>query len=119
TVVRPATTVVPNISVTRRRQDTPIVTNPNSPTRWHINQSPSPKASNSPLRVTAVKALMVNVVQGNMSYLSDFEELNGDMFPLEVTQRVMCDKKNSVLFTDTECLVLSPEFKPPVESQVL
>nr|GEV49755.1 putative ribonuclease H-like domain-containing protein [Tanacetum cinerariifolium] len=30
----------------------------------------------------------------------------------------MCDKKNSVLFTDTECLVLSPDFKLPDESQV-
>ncbi|GKE99894.1 hypothetical protein Tco_0023245 [Tanacetum coccineum] len=25
----------------------------------------------------------------------------------------MCDKKNKVLFTDTECLVLSPDFKLP------
>nr|GEW09048.1 ribonuclease H-like domain-containing protein [Tanacetum cinerariifolium] len=31
----------------------------------------------------------------------------------------MCDKKNSVLFTDTECLVLSPEFKLLDENQVL
>nr|GEW16752.1 putative ribonuclease H-like domain-containing protein [Tanacetum cinerariifolium] len=31
----------------------------------------------------------------------------------------MCDKKNSVLFTDTECLVLSPDFRLPDESQVL
>nr|GFB35769.1 hypothetical protein [Tanacetum cinerariifolium] len=31
----------------------------------------------------------------------------------------MCDKKNNVLFTDTECLVLSSEFKPPDASQVL
>nr|GFC13927.1 putative ribonuclease H-like domain-containing protein [Tanacetum cinerariifolium] len=31
----------------------------------------------------------------------------------------MCDKKNSVLFTDTECLVLSPDFKLPDENQVL
>nr|GEW98468.1 ribonuclease H-like domain-containing protein [Tanacetum cinerariifolium] len=31
----------------------------------------------------------------------------------------MCDKKNSVLFTDTKCLVLSPEFKLPDENQVL
>nr|GEX75138.1 putative ribonuclease H-like domain-containing protein [Tanacetum cinerariifolium] len=31
----------------------------------------------------------------------------------------MCDKKNSVLFTDTECLVLSLDFKLPDESQVL
>nr|GEV94293.1 hypothetical protein [Tanacetum cinerariifolium] len=31
----------------------------------------------------------------------------------------MCDKKNSVLFTDTECLVLSSYFKLPDESQAL
>nr|GEV62856.1 ribonuclease H-like domain-containing protein [Tanacetum cinerariifolium] len=31
----------------------------------------------------------------------------------------MCDKKNNVLFTETECIVLSPEFKPPDENQVL
>ncbi|GJT87997.1 hypothetical protein Tco_1069714 [Tanacetum coccineum] len=31
----------------------------------------------------------------------------------------MCDKKNKVLFTDTECLVLSPEFKLPDENHVL
>ncbi|GJZ02305.1 ribonuclease H-like domain-containing protein [Tanacetum coccineum] len=31
----------------------------------------------------------------------------------------MCDKKNKVLFTDSECLVLSPEFKLPDENQVL
>ncbi|GJX85198.1 putative ribonuclease H-like domain-containing protein [Tanacetum coccineum] len=31
----------------------------------------------------------------------------------------MCDKKNYVLFTDTECLVLSPNFKLPDETQIL
>ncbi|GJZ77931.1 ribonuclease H-like domain-containing protein [Tanacetum coccineum] len=31
----------------------------------------------------------------------------------------MCNKKNSVLFTETECLVLSPDFKLLDESQVL
>ncbi|GKA16565.1 ribonuclease H-like domain-containing protein [Tanacetum coccineum] len=31
----------------------------------------------------------------------------------------MCDKKNSVLFTDTECVVLSPDFKLPDENHVL
>nr|GEX44670.1 putative reverse transcriptase, RNA-dependent DNA polymerase [Tanacetum cinerariifolium] len=44
------------------------------------------------------------------------------MLPLVVIQRVvrslMC-KKNNVLFTNTECLVLSPEFKLPDENQVL
>ncbi|GKB17523.1 putative ribonuclease H-like domain-containing protein [Tanacetum coccineum] len=31
----------------------------------------------------------------------------------------MCDKKNKVLFTDTGCLVLFPDFKLPDENQVL
>nr|GEU84571.1 hypothetical protein [Tanacetum cinerariifolium] len=60
---------------------------------------------------------------GNMSYLSDFKELDEDMLPLEEEQMVaellMCDKKNSVLFTDTGCFVLSLDFKLIDESQVL
>nr|GEV86908.1 hypothetical protein [Tanacetum cinerariifolium] len=36
---------------------------------------------------------------------------------LSVSQ--MCDKKNSVLFTDTECVVLSSDFKLPNENHVL
>nr|GEW28874.1 hypothetical protein [Tanacetum cinerariifolium] len=31
----------------------------------------------------------------------------------------MCDKKNNVLFTDTECIVLTPNFKLPDENQIL
>nr|GEX48891.1 ribonuclease H-like domain-containing protein [Tanacetum cinerariifolium] len=165
--------------------------------------------STSPSRVTAVKALVVNVAQGmqgkwewrpkypildhvscntsasmtlkrfdynnalwrsksdkevidsgcsrhmtrNISSLFDFEELNGGYatfggnpkggkisgkgkirtgkldfddvyFVKELKFNIfsvsyMCDKKNSVLFTDIECLVLSPNFKLPDESQVL
>nr|GFA21795.1 putative ribonuclease H-like domain-containing protein [Tanacetum cinerariifolium] len=90
---------------------------------------------------------------GNMSYLSDFEELNGGYvafggnpkggkitgkgkiktgkldfddvyFVKELKFNLfsvskMCDKKNSVLFTDTECLVLSSDFKFPDASHVL
>nr|GEU73425.1 reverse transcriptase domain-containing protein [Tanacetum cinerariifolium] len=77
TAVRPVSTAVPKTSVTRPRQVKPIVTKPNLPTRRHINRSPSLKASNSPLRVTAVKAPVVTAAKGNMSYLSNFKELNG------------------------------------------
>nr|GEU80242.1 hypothetical protein [Tanacetum cinerariifolium] len=77
TVVRPVSAVVPKFKVTRPRHATPIVTKTNSPTRRLLTRSPSPKVSNSPPRVTAVKAAVVNAAQGNMSYLSDFEELNG------------------------------------------
>nr|GEU42602.1 putative ribonuclease H-like domain-containing protein [Tanacetum cinerariifolium] len=65
----------------------------------------------------------------NMSYLYDFEELNGGYVafggnPQELKFNLfsvsqMCDKKNNVLFTDTKCLVLSPDFKLPDASQVL
>ncbi|GJW98709.1 putative ribonuclease H-like domain-containing protein [Tanacetum coccineum] len=43
------------------------------------------------------------------------KELNFNLF--SVSQ--MCNKKNSVLFTDTECVVLSPDFKLTNESHVL
>ncbi|GKC42309.1 ribonuclease H-like domain-containing protein, partial [Tanacetum coccineum] len=43
------------------------------------------------------------------------KELNFNIF--SVLQ--MCDKKNNILFTKTECLVLSPDFKQLNESQVL
>ncbi|GJU14791.1 ribonuclease H-like domain-containing protein [Tanacetum coccineum] len=50
---------------------------------------------------------------GNRSYLTDYEEID-EGFELKfnlfsVSQ--MCDKKNSVFFTDTACIVLSPDFK--------
>nr|GEW06373.1 hypothetical protein [Tanacetum cinerariifolium] len=85
-----------------------------------------------------------------MSYLSDFEGLNGGYVSFggnpkggKISRKVkiktgkldfddvyfvkelkfnlfsvsqMCDKKNNVLFTDTECLVLSLEFKLPDEN---
>nr|GEU49518.1 putative ribonuclease H-like domain-containing protein [Tanacetum cinerariifolium] len=167
---RPITAVVPKIKVTRSRQYKPIVTKSNSPTRRHINCSPSLKASNSPPRVTAVKVPVDNpqhalndkgvIVSGcsrhmtrNMSCLSNFEKLNGGYVAFGVNPKGgkisrkgkiktgkldfeevyfvkelklnlfsvshICDKKNTILFTDTECIVLSPEFKLPDENQVM
>nr|GEU65480.1 uncharacterized mitochondrial protein AtMg00810-like [Tanacetum cinerariifolium] len=157
------------------------VTKSKSPIRRYITRSPTSKTGTSPLRVTVVHALVVSAVQGkqgtwgnpqlalkdkrvidsgcsrnmtwNMSYLSDFEELNGGYvafggnpkggkitgkgkiktakldfddvyFVKELKFNLfsisqMCDKKNSVLFSNTECLVLSPDFKLPDENQVL
>ncbi|GJX09743.1 putative ribonuclease H-like domain-containing protein [Tanacetum coccineum] len=62
---------------------------------------------------------------GNRSYLTDYEEIDGGFVAFgelkfnlfSVSQ--MCDKKNNVLFTDTECVVLSPDFKLLDESHVL
>nr|GEV77565.1 putative ribonuclease H-like domain-containing protein [Tanacetum cinerariifolium] len=177
----PVSVALPKINVTQPRYAHPVVTKSKSLIRRHITCSPSPKTSNSPPRVIIVKAPVVSATQGkqgklgnlqhalkdkgvidsrcsrhmtgNMSYLSDFEELNGGYvafggnpkggkifgkgkiktskldfddvyFVKELKFNVfsvsqMCDKKNSVLFTNTECLVLSPDFKLPDESQVL
>ncbi|GJT67486.1 ribonuclease H-like domain-containing protein [Tanacetum coccineum] len=65
-------------------------------------------------------------VTGNKAYLVEYQEFQGgyvvfgelqDFNLFSVSQ--MCDKKNKVLFTNTECLVLSPGFKLPGENQVL
>nr|GFA28438.1 hypothetical protein [Tanacetum cinerariifolium] len=89
--VRLVTTAAPKTRVTRPRQAKPVVTKSTLPLKRHINCSPSLKASNFPPKVTTAKASMVNAAKdkevidsgfsrhmiGNMSYLSDFEELNG------------------------------------------
>nr|GEW37653.1 ribonuclease H-like domain-containing protein [Tanacetum cinerariifolium] len=170
TAVRPVCADVPKIMVSRPRHAHTIDTKSKSPIRRHITRSPSPKTSNSSPRVTAAQAPVGNPqyalkdkvvidsgcsrhMTGNMSYLSDFEELNDgyvafggnpkggkisgkgkiktgkldfeDVYFVKelkfnlfsVSQ--MCDKKNKVLFTDIECLVLCHDFKLPDESQVL
>nr|GEW25442.1 putative ribonuclease H-like domain-containing protein [Tanacetum cinerariifolium] len=175
TAARPVSVAVPKIMVTKPRHAHSLHTKLNSIIRRHKTHSRSSKTSNSSSKVTVVKALVVSVVKGkkgkwvwkpkcsilehdsrttgNMSYLSDFQELNGgyitfggnpkggkisgkgkiktgkldfeDVYFVKelkfnlfsVSQ--MCDKKNKVLFTDSECLVLSPDFKLSNESQVL
>ncbi|GJX60238.1 retrovirus-related pol polyprotein from transposon TNT 1-94 [Tanacetum coccineum] len=54
---------------------------------------------------------------GNLDFENVYfvKELKFNLF--SVSQ--MCDKNNSVLFNDTECIVLSPNFKLTDESQVL
>nr|GEV18838.1 hypothetical protein [Tanacetum cinerariifolium] len=64
TAVRPVSTDVPKIMVTRPRLAQPIVTKSKSPIRRHITRSPSPKTSNSPPRVTAAQAPVVSIAQG-------------------------------------------------------
>nr|GEZ76720.1 hypothetical protein [Tanacetum cinerariifolium] len=133
---------MPRIMMTRPRLAHPIFTKSKSPIRRHITCSPSSKTSNSPPRVTTAQAPVANPqyalkdkgvidsgcswhMTGNMSYLSDIEELNGGYVAfggnhkggkISGKERL---RQNSVLFTDTECLVLSSDFKLPDESQVL
>ncbi|GKB53487.1 ribonuclease H-like domain-containing protein, partial [Tanacetum coccineum] len=64
-------------------------------------------------RISSKETLKTNSLNFKDVYFVN--ELNFNHF--SVSQ--MCDKKNHVLFTDTECLVLSPNFKLPNESHIL
>nr|GEU35038.1 retrovirus-related Pol polyprotein from transposon TNT 1-94 [Tanacetum cinerariifolium] len=170
TAVRPVSAVLPYIPVTRPRHANQVVTKSKSTIRRQLTRNPSSRTSISPPRLNVVQVRVGNPqlalqdkgvidsgcsrhMTGNMSYLSDFEELNGGYVAFrgnlkggKITSKgkiktskldfnnvyfvkelkfnlfsvsQMYDKKNSVLFTDTECLVLSSDFKLPDESQVL
>nr|GEY82550.1 hypothetical protein [Tanacetum cinerariifolium] len=179
--VRPVSVALPNITVTRPRHANQVVTKSKSPIRQHLTRNPSSRTSNLPPIVNSDQVPVVSDAPGkqgtwcnpqlslqdkgvidnacsrhmirNMSYLSNFEELNGRYvafggnpkggkiagkgkiktgkldfdnvyFVKELKFNLfnvsqICDKKNSVLFTDIECLILSSNFKLPDESQVL
>ncbi|GJU09344.1 putative ribonuclease H-like domain-containing protein [Tanacetum coccineum] len=75
-------------------------------------------AKDVPHKALENKGLLIVDVPGKL----DFEDVcfvkelqHSNLF--SVSQ--ICDKKNKVLFTNTECLVLSPDFKLPDENQVL
>nr|GEU55211.1 hypothetical protein [Tanacetum cinerariifolium] len=83
---RPVTTAVPQPHVTRPRPAKTVVTKSHSPLKRSIKSRLSPKPSNFPLTVTTVKVPQDKGVIdsgcswhmiGNMSYLSDFEAING------------------------------------------
>ncbi|GKB07242.1 ribonuclease H-like domain-containing protein [Tanacetum coccineum] len=67
---------------------------------------------------------------GNKDFLTDYQDIDGGFVAFGGSVRgelkfnifhvsQMCDKKNIVIFTETECLVLSPDFKLLDESQAL
>nr|GEW97228.1 putative ribonuclease H-like domain-containing protein [Tanacetum cinerariifolium] len=144
-----------------------VVNKAHSPIRRPINHRPAPKNSNFNKNVTTVKgnpqqalkdkgvidSCFLRHMTGNISFLSDFEEINGgyvafrgnpkggkisgkgkiktgkldfddvyfvkelkfNLFSVSQT----CDKKNSVLFIDTACVVLSSDYKLLDENHVL
>nr|GEX33921.1 retrovirus-related Pol polyprotein from transposon TNT 1-94 [Tanacetum cinerariifolium] len=97
-VVRPISTVVPKIKVTRPRHATPIVTKTNSPTRKHITRSPSQKASNSSPRVTTVKDPVVNAALDSLLPIPFWAEA-----------------VNTACYVQNRVLVTKPHNKTPYE----
>ncbi|GJT16024.1 hypothetical protein Tco_0874730 [Tanacetum coccineum] len=83
---------------------------------FHDKQSQEPKLKtivNTGPRVVLIKKGHIRDIVHRIIAVRD--ELKFNLF--SVSQ--MCDKKNSVLFTETECLILSPSFKLLDESQVV
>nr|GEV08856.1 ribonuclease H-like domain-containing protein [Tanacetum cinerariifolium] len=124
---RLVTTAVPKPHVTRPRLAKTIVTKPYSSPRRNINHRPSPKPNFKEINGGYVsfggnlKGRKISVKGKIRTRKLDFDDV---YFVKELKFNLlsvsyMCDKKNNVLFTDTECIVLSPEFKLPAETQVL
>nr|GEW07212.1 hypothetical protein [Tanacetum cinerariifolium] len=78
TAARPVTIDVPHNNVIRPRPAKTVGTKPHLPPRRHINRRPSPKPNTFPQKVTTAKVPQVNAVKGDMSYLIDFKEINGE-----------------------------------------
>nr|GEX28091.1 hypothetical protein [Tanacetum cinerariifolium] len=102
---RPVPTAVPQSIVKSPRLVRHIVNKAHSPIRRPINHKPATKNSNF-----------------NKKTLKKSME---DMLHLDEIQKVVrlqakrCDKKNNVLFIDTECVVLSSDYKLSDETHVL
>nr|GEU47268.1 uncharacterized mitochondrial protein AtMg00810-like [Tanacetum cinerariifolium] len=117
-----------------------------SSVRRSINQITTTKNSNLNKKVTTVKANKVNDVQGHKEidrgYVAFRENPKGgkiygkgkiktgkldcdDVYFVKELKFILlsvsqiCDKKNSVLFIDTECVVLSSDYKLPDENHIL
>nr|GEZ56626.1 hypothetical protein [Tanacetum cinerariifolium] len=149
TSARHITIVVPQTKVPHQRPAKHVVNTTHSLIRRPINLRPSPKNSNFHPKVTTVKANQIQVgyglgpqktptflfdvhgnlqdalkdkgvidsgcsrhMTGNISYLSDFEEINGGYVAFGGNPK-------GGKITDTECIVLSSDFKLPDENHML
>nr|GEZ90667.1 hypothetical protein [Tanacetum cinerariifolium] len=148
---RPVTTVVPQTNVKHQRPAKHVVNKPHLRIKRPINHRPASKNSNFRQKVTTVKTKKVNAVHGtkenwgnpqqalkdkgvidsvcsrhmtgNISYLSDFEEINGGYLHLVGIQKVgkqhraSCKTKpvSSISQPLQRVLVTKPHNKTPYE----
>nr|GEZ96699.1 hypothetical protein [Tanacetum cinerariifolium] len=103
TAARTVATVVPHNNVIKPRPAKNVGPKPHSPPRRTIYRRPSPPASNFPPKVTTVEAPKIN---------GGYVAFGGNPKGEKITGK-------GKIRTDTECIVLSPEFKLPDENQVL
>nr|GEX41782.1 ribonuclease H-like domain-containing protein [Tanacetum cinerariifolium] len=143
---RPVSTTVPQSTVKSLRPVKHVDNKTHSPIRRLINHKPATKNSNFNKKVTTVKVNKVNAVQdfeeinegyvafggnpkgGKISRKGKIKTGKLDLDDVYFVKKLkfnlfsvlqMCDKKNSVFFTDTECVVLSSDYKLSDENHVL
>nr|GEU52953.1 putative reverse transcriptase, RNA-dependent DNA polymerase [Tanacetum cinerariifolium] len=144
TAVRPVSVVFLYIPVTRLRHATHVVTKSKSPIRWQLTRNPSSRTSISPPRVNVVQVPVGNPqlalkdkgvidsgcsrhMTGNMSYLSDFEVLNGGYVAFggnpkggKITDSLLsipfwAEAVNTACYVQNRVLVTKPHNKTPYE----
>nr|GEV79573.1 ribonuclease H-like domain-containing protein [Tanacetum cinerariifolium] len=133
---RPVNTAVSQTKLQPQRPATHGVNKAHSPIRRPINLRPSPQASDFHQKVTTAKAPQGNPqhalkdkgvidsgcsrhMTGHISYLSEFEEINGGYVSFGGNPKGGKITGKNKFMTDTECIILSSDFKLPDENHVL
>nr|GEV61772.1 putative ribonuclease H-like domain-containing protein [Tanacetum cinerariifolium] len=98
-----------------------------SPIRRPFNRKTAPKANFTQHKVNTYADKSVSAIggkwetaikasTGNKAYLMDYQDFNGGPVAFGGSKGQIIEEQD---FTDTECLVLSPDFKLPDENQIL
>nr|GEX19984.1 copia protein [Tanacetum cinerariifolium] len=111
-------TVASRPTVNSAKQSSNVFYKSHSPVKRTFNQRTTPK--NSDLKEKVNSAKLNNIIKRMMVDLLHLEEvLNEELKFNFFSVSQMCDKKNSVFFTESEGRVLSPDFKLLDDYQVL
>ncbi|GJW31156.1 hypothetical protein Tco_0051188, partial [Tanacetum coccineum] len=116
---RPINTAVPKPFVNVARPRPNAFHNSHSPSRTTFNQQTSLKNRNLNDKVNTAKVNSVNTAKGNKVTSAVGEQGMNAVIHIWLYRIKDFLAVDNVLFTETECLVLSPDFKLLDESQVL
>nr|GEY72296.1 ribonuclease H-like domain-containing protein [Tanacetum cinerariifolium] len=124
TTTRPINAVVPQAKVPHQRLTKHGVTKAHSPKKCPLTSDHHPHIVifiKKLLLLRLPRLMLFRVSMETRTGKLDFDdvyfvkELKFNLFSMSQ----MCDKKNNVLFTDTECIVLSSDFELPDDNHVL